>query len=554
MVSRSRTILLGLLAALPLISQPAEASPADDVCELFADKTAHPTNVLVGQAVEITLTLEGRCPQVPGESGADIVLAIDRSASQYDNGTWEPTIQAATTFVDLIDFNRSQVGIFTFSGQKTATNPFAPETVLRQELTSDGNAVKAALAAIPPPLQETLWTNLTAAVEAVQAELASPRHRPDVPPVLVLLTDGRHNALFAGEPTTAATVAKNAGTVIITIGLAVDETAAQVLRAMASRPDLYFPAPTGDDLEAVLTEVAGEVTSSGRLTELTVTDLLPPEVEYVPGSAEPPPSAIEAGTLTWTVPQLAESGWTARYRIRPTVPGTYAANKLATASFTDADGSAGSRVFPQPILTVREPEPIQIYLPVLFRDYCQPVQPFDVVLALDTSSSMWGEKLVRTREAARAFLRFLEMPPSQAAVVAFNIETHVVQALTADRAAALGALDRLPRGEGTRIDLALEAATNQLTGSGSNPQHAPVIILLTDGRQAGASRQTVLAATANARRFGVTIYTIGIGSDVDPDLLTLVAGQPDRYFFAPTTADLLRIYRDIAGALPCLRQ
>ena len=52
----------------------------------------------------------------------------------------------------------------------------------------------------------------------------------------------------------------------------------------------------------------------------------------------------------------------------------------------------------------------------------------------------------------------------------------------------------------------------------------------------------------------MTIFTIGIGEDVDPDLLRSIAGNPDRYYAAPSTDDLMRIYREIAGDLPCIGQ
>ncbi len=536
------------LAVLAASAAPASAGPNDGGCEIFVDKTAQPTNVLVGETVEITLSVDGRCPQVPGEGQADIVLAIDRSASQRDNGTWNPTISAATLFVDLIDFSRHKVGVFTFSGRLT---PLEPDTVMRQPLTSDVQAVKSAVAAIPAPLPFTWDTNLTAAVDSGHAELTSPRHRPEAEAILVVLSDGGHTADTSRTPIAAADAAKAAGTTIITIGLAVDDSAAQTLRAMASRPELYFPAPTGEELASVMREIVGQV-AAGRVTGLEVTDQLPPEVEYVLGSASPVPDSFEANVLTWTVTVLDVTGWRARYLIRPLVPGTYATNKLAVAEYTDADGSAGLATFPQPIITVREPEPVRIFLPILMRRHCQAGQPFDVVMAVDTSSSMWGEKLVRTRQAAREFLELLQMPPSQAAVLAFNAESDLVQPLTSNRRAAMDALDGLPLAEGSRIDLALSAATDELTGPRQVDGHTPVLILLTDGRQAGAPQPTAESAAQTAREAGITIYTIGIGSDVDPDLLRTIAGDPERYYAAPSTEDLVRIYRDIAGVMPCI--
>jgi Mg-chelatase subunit ChlD len=535
------------------LSHPLHAAPSG-VCDLYADKTARPSQVLLGEEVEITLTLDGRCPPVATGAGADIILAIDRSASQGDNGTWQPTIRAATTFVDLIDFSRHQLAILTFSGGLPILDP---DVVWHQHLTHDGAAVKTALAAIPPPPTYTGATNITAAVEAAQAELTSPRHRADAQPVMVVLTDGQHNAPGTRSPVDAAAQAKQGGTLVVTIGLAVDDAAAQTLRTMASRPDLYFPAPSAADLEGVLRQVAGQV-SPGQMTQLTVTDMLPPEVAYVAGSAVPAPTTAQGATLTWTVPVLPSAGWTARYRVRPLVAGTYATNKLAYVDFRDADGSAGNRTFPQPVITARNPVPapgrLAIYLPIAYRRYCPPSRPFDVVLAMDTSSSMWGDKLTRARDAARELVTLVELPPSKASVLAFNADATVVQSLTTDRSLVLAALDRLPRAEGSRIDLALAAGTAELASARHDPRHAPVIILVTDGRQAGAPAQAALDAAAAARLAGVTVFTIGIGADVDAQLLTAVAGDPDRYYGAPTSADLQRIYRDIAGALPCVGQ
>lgn len=544
--ARRATLALALTVAAIAPTMPAAAArPAapEGVCDVFTDKIARPTEVYRGQEVEIVLTVTGRCPDDAGGGGrADIVLAIDRSASQGDNGTWQPTIQAASLFLDLVDFTENQVAIV----------PFESGASVAQALSSDGAAVRDALLRIPAPPFLGLWTNITAAVNTAQGELAGPRHRADATPVLVLLSDGEHNAPTGGSPVTAADAAKAAGTTIITIGLGLNSNATTTLRTMASRPELYFPAPTSGDLTAAYRSVAGAVGRRGEITALEVFDLISAEVSYVPGSAEPPPTVARADELIWRIPKLPEGGWTARYRVRADTVGTVPTNKLAYIDFIDADGAPATRDFPEPRITVVEPpERIAVYLPLLYNGHCKPARPFDVVLAVDTSSSMWGEKLTRTREAARSFLRFLEMPPSRAGVVAFNADATVVQALTGDLDAALAALDNLPTGEGTRIDRALAAAVGALSGPGREPGHAPVVVLLTDGRQDGAADQEALNAAAAARRAGVTVFTIGFGADVDPRLLTRIAGDPDRFYSAPTTRDLERIYSSIAGALPC---
>ena len=554
---------LGSLSAPQLVKAGDDSSPVDHLsssaaeafeevaqegaCKVTTAKYARPSNIELGESVEIELRIDTDCPPSSGSQKADIVLAVDRSSSQFDNGTWNSTLAAAHSFVDLIDFNESQVGIVAFG-----SDLFGPAASLVLGLSDDYDGVKRGLDRIPPPPALGGPTNITAAVNMAQSELSASARRGDAQPVLVLLSDGEQTAVLAGDPVQAAAAAKQSGTIIITIGLAVNAAARRTLELMATRPELYFEAPSGSDLENVLIEVAGTVGGSGSVSDLVVTDLLPSQVSYVDGSAVPAPTSIEGSTLTWRFDSVPEDGWVARYRIVPEVAGRYATNKLAYVDYLDADGSSASREFPIPFVTVREVgEQIQVFAPVVYRGYCPPSISFDLVLAIDTSDSMSGDKYERTISAARRFLDFVDMPPSQGAVVGFNSEASVVAGLGSDRPALLDALGRLPRGSGTRIDKALLASVDVLSGDQHNPDHAPVIILITDGQQQGGDRQVVLNAASAARRINARVYTIGFGDDVDPELLIRVAGDPDRFFAAPATEDLTRIYEDIAGALPC---
>jgi Mg-chelatase subunit ChlD len=556
MALRSRSLLLpGLLAALVAASAPLPstlARPAPQPagsCQVTVDKTARPTSVLLGDEVEIALSIQARCPSgSTGGGPADIVLAIDRSSSMSESGHWLPAIDAARGFVDLIDFSAHQVGLVTFG---FGPHILAPDTAVDQPLSADKDAVARSLAAIPPPPVSNWSTNFTGAISTAQGELTSARHRPAARSVLVLLTDGAHNDIFARSPVQQAAEAKAAGTQIITIGLGTTPAAADQLRQIASAPELFFESPTDAQLAEVYTAIAGVISSGGSLTDLEITDLLTPDVAYVDGSAVPAPSSVQPGELRWRVATLPPNGWAARYRVKTLRSGTYATNKLAYVDYVDADGSIGSATFPQPLIKVRLPGENGIFLPILFRDHCPPQRPFDVALVVDTSSSMDGDKLAQTRVAAREFLDLLTMPPSRSAVVAFHSEAQVVTPLTTDRTRAALALDTLPRGEGTRIDLALHAARETLTGPDADPSHAKVYVLLTDGRQDEGREQDAVSAAAAARRAGLTGFIIGVGPDAEATFLTGLAGDPDRYFAVSDATGLLRIYQAIAGTIPC---
>lgn len=578
---------LAALAALALLAPSASASRAapqahdvpdvadapattTGVCTTATSMTAAPTRVPLGDTVDVTLAVTGTCPPGGGDvAPADIVLLLDRSASMRDNNLFAPAVEAIRTFVQLTDFSVHQVAVISFL---TPALSLESRVVVHQPLSGDQAAVLAAVNAIPIPPVYTMWTDVTAAIDGGQAELVSARRRSNAKPVLVLVTDGEHNAPSAEEPTEAAARARAAGTTIFTIGIGVQSTARIQLEQIAGDPSRYFDSPTADDLRNAYRAIAGSLSAPGEIRDLQVSVLMPAALSYIPGSSSPPPATEGSASLLWRIDRLPPGGWTATYRLRANQLGHHDVSKLAYVDYLDADGTVASRPFDVPAVDVvapgtpaptAEPTPtrvpptadarIHVYLPVAYRNHCIPSRPFDVVLAIDTSSSMAGEKLARSVEAARDFVGYLSFPPSRAAIVTFNSTADVVKTWSDDRAALLAGLDRLSSGEGTRIDLALRKARALFEGREASANREAVLILLTDGKHAGSPVQDVYDAAAAFRRGEVqaTVFTVSIGADAETALLAYIAGDPTRHFNAPTPADLLRIYRGIAGALPC---
>ncbi len=102
-----------------------------------------------------------------------------------------------------------------------------------------------------------------------------------------------------------------------------------------------------------------------------------------------------------------------------------------------------------------------------------------------------------------------------------------------------------------RIDLALIAARTELIGPNHVNGHDQVLILLTDGRPGGVSEATVLAEATTIKTFGITIYTIGLGNDVNANLLRQIATSPNHYYASPSTTELNTNYQEIANLLHC---
>jgi Mg-chelatase subunit ChlD len=191
---------------------------------------------------------------------------------------------------------------------------------------------------------------------------------------------------------------------------------------------------------------------------------------------------------------------------------------------------------------------MQIYIPRPAVPKCVRTFFADFVLVLDTSSSMSGAKLAAAREASKTFVDLLDLAGGDAAaVVWFNRSAGIQQPLTHSLPALRSAINNVPEHPGTRIDLGLDAATTVVTGPGFNP--TKVVILLTDGRPTLSDEQTVMRSADRLHATGATVYSIGLGDDVNPGLLVYIAGSPSRYYFAPGPGDLNQIYQEIIGTL-----
>ncbi len=184
---------------------------------------------------------------------------------------------------------------------------------------------------------------------------------------------------------------------------------------------------------------------------------------------------------------------------------------------------------------------------------CVPVsKPADIMLVADGSTSMEGE---RSKQLALAVETFTSMvaQPNRIGLATFAGAAAIRQPLTNDRDAVVRALRSTILSAGTRIDLGLLKAREELNGPNHRSDYAKVIVLITDGEHNGTPEDTVLEQAALAKKEGAIIFTIALGTTQrGQDLLKLVATTPDRhFFFSPSPAELVTIYQEIARAIPC---
>jgi Mg-chelatase subunit ChlD len=326
------------------------------------------------------------------------------------------------------------------------------------------------------------------------------------------------------------------------------------------------------------------------ISEIVVRHEVSPELHFVTDSAVPVPIDVRASItteLTWRWSSAeASGGVTLTYLADTLVAGSAAIR--SSAVMTDQHGSVSASaavtetlVRPCPIptstasptsetatpetppptetatataTTTPPPLPRPIYLPVLINEVpCTRPALMDVALVLDVSSSMLQEspsKLSRATEAIRAFLDRLDRN-DQAALVTFAAEATVLQPLSEDTALVSQALDNLVVGETTRLDLGVMAAHGELVGPLSRSAAAQVMVILTDGVPNPVPATVALDKASAARQDGISVFTIGLGRDVDGELLRAMASLPEWYYEAPTADDLLAIYSGLPEYVPC---
>ena len=190
----------------------------------------------------------------------------------------------------------------------------------------------------------------------------------------------------------------------------------------------------------------------------------------------------------------------------------------------------------------------------------RPAEGIDIVLAIDTSSSMTQFRLggQETRiDAARRVARdfIAQREDDRIGLVIFQRSSLVLSPLTLDLAAIDTLIETSVRSglipDGTALGLAMAEAVDLLRGSQAASR---VVVALTDGEN-NVPGVTTQQAAAVARALGVRIYTIGLPSGqrntaaVSFNELPLIYAADEtggRYFRAADAAELAAAYEEIA--------
>jgi uncharacterized protein YegL len=165
--------------------------------------------------------------------------------------------------------------------------------------------------------------------------------------------------------------------------------------------------------------------------------------------------------------------------------------------------------------------------------------PMDIILVIDNSCSMCGNKISQAKLAGKAIVNILDSLYDRVGLVYFNTNPFVKNNLTKDYVSVKNNIDTISASGNTNIGEAIKKASEQF----NNTMNSKVIVLISDGKanlpadaKAYALQQANLAAAKN-----ISIYTIGIGEEFNTpgfNLLKNISNISNGiYWHYPTDSD-----------------
>jgi Ca-activated chloride channel family protein len=175
--------------------------------------------------------------------------------------------------------------------------------------------------------------------------------------------------------------------------------------------------------------------------------------------------------------------------------------------------------------------------------------PSDLVVVLDQSGSMAGEKIHHARAAIHQLISALGRE-DRFALVSYSVDAWTTIPLSGMSDGARNrwrsVVDGISTGGGTNLASGLDMGLGIVDGSPVG-ERVPRVILISDGL--ANQGDTSLSGLRNrARRAALgeyTLTTIGVGDDFDEQLLAMLADAgTGNYYYIETGADLARIFSD----------
>jgi Ca-activated chloride channel family protein len=202
---------------------------------------------------------------------------------------------------------------------------------------------------------------------------------------------------------------------------------------------------------------------------------------------------------------------------------------------------------PQTVLEIPSAE-----VTAAIRDLWKQVKrPVDLVVVMDTSGSMMGDKISAARSSLMEFIRLLN-DRDNLEVMTFDDEVYQISSLSPigeKRDNLLNRVSGIVEGGGTSLYDATLEAYQQLEKKG-NSDHIRAVVVLTDGMDTESQTRLpeLLSEIGSSEGGGnaIKIFTIAFGSDADTDVLGQISDITGGKQYIGDINTIHEIYADIA--------
>jgi len=185
---------------------------------------------------------------------------------------------------------------------------------------------------------------------------------------------------------------------------------------------------------------------------------------------------------------------------------------------------------------------------VIFKNVSQP----NIVLLIDRSGSMSGQKITDAKNSAKVFVDLMQIG-DMAGVVSYSSTPSVNYQLAeivseATKTTIKNAIDGISAGGMTAMGDGLRTAYNQLITYGEEDSPQAIVLLSNGWHNWGTEHPYDVIPDLQAKN--IRVYTVGLGAGADETLMRNIADRTGgKYYFAASSAELQEIYNDISAAI-----
>jgi uncharacterized protein YegL len=167
--------------------------------------------------------------------------------------------------------------------------------------------------------------------------------------------------------------------------------------------------------------------------------------------------------------------------------------------------------------------------------------PQDLMLLMDVSTSMKGEKLRAAMNAAHSLLAQLSLSDTRVGLIEFGRNVKVDAKLGSTFEEVGVAIETLIANGQTPMAESIDMASQHLKSHGADDRKQ-LVLLVTDGQP---NNVPAAEAAATETKSHATLMCIGIGQDVSQQLLLSLATTPQHCFFADSAGSIETVFTQI---------